>query len=137
MSEKTYGSASGTTQVYVVEARTTSGKITIIAGNALSPEWRRVNFAQSKIGVPNCTYHIISERYAPGLFTYEAALALAHWFLTIPAGERATILPMHPLCVQARIVKVELKYSYETKEVGVGEAISHFDMARAAKFEPR
>lgn len=133
---KTYGSGSGGSVLYAVEARTTNGEPATIAGNALTGEWRHVFFATGPIGVPNLWHHAVSDKYLPGLHTFEAAIALAHWFLAMPK-ERDGIFPMHPLCVEARLVKVKLTYSHSTEEVGIGEPISLFDLERAAKFTER
>lgn len=122
---KEHGNGSGTQRVYIVEARSTFTEPQPHRGMILDQRWRRVNFDRGAPGVPVNLLNAEAERL--GFLNYAAALALAHWFLAAPSG----------ICIEARLVQVEFIYKYETKECGVGPAMNHVEMIRAAKWEPR
>lgn len=98
-------------------------------GLILDKEWRRVHFLKAAIGAPTDQW-IDPVAKQNGLLNYEAAIALAHWFL----AEGGT---MGSLCVETRLVKVKFIFKWETEEVGVGPAMSSIATLRATKFEPR
>jgi hypothetical protein len=129
---KTYGAASGAQDLYIVEARTSYISPEVHCGMILDGQWRRVYFPESPIGIKTLTYSRIADELQ--LLNYEAALARATWFMSEPSSGE---LPFHALCVQTRIVKVKLTYSYSTEEVGVGEMLSAAEMWRSAKFTKR
>lgn len=120
-----YGSGSGETSLYAVEVRTISSRPSTVCGEILTEKWRRITFPTGgQIGIPIETLHPIKDKWL-GLYTYQAATALAYWFLAMPDDE----LSRHGsvitnCCAEARLVKVNLKYSYSTEEVGVGQPIS-------------
>ena len=125
---KEHGSGSGTQRVYIVEARSTSMEPQCHGGMILDQRWRRVNFARGAPGVPVNLWNAEAERL--GFLNYEAALALAFWFLAA-AGKSCG------WSIDVRLVQIEFSYKYETKECGIGPAMNHFEMIRAAKWEPR
>ena len=59
---------------------------------------------------------------------YGTAMALAHIFL---------LAEPYSYCVQVRLVKVLLEYSYSTKELGVGPAIGLHDHEKETVFVSR
>lgn len=121
-----HGSGSGTESVYRVEARSTFTAPQEINGMLLDNRWRTVSFAKAPIGVRNKVW--AAEAHQHGFLSYEAALTLAHWFMANAE---------YGYCVETRLVKVKLAYSYSTEEVGVGEPMSHFHAERDAVFGQR
>ena len=128
---------SGTTQLYRVEARSTYTEPQKICGQILTKDWKQIFFAQSSVGVLNQTWVPIKDEYHH-LLSYHAAMALAMWFMAMPEEKDPTIMFCRApsLCVETRIVKVKLTWSYNCEDTGVGEPMSLLEMQRAAKFEP-
>lgn len=113
--QKKESSGSGTETVYYVEARSTYVRPESIHGQLFDQRWSRVEWAKhGEVGVQNNVYS--AEAVRCGYLTYEAALTLAHWFLTNAP---------HSYCLQARLVQVEFKYSFTSEEIGVSAPISH------------
>ena len=126
--KRTYGGGSGTERLYFVEARYTFDRPLIIAAEfprefVLDREWRRLPADhESPLIVP--VRPNVSPRFGHDLVNYEAALALAYLFLSsLAVGYQSG-------CVECRIVEVELSYTYETVERGVGEIINRTDGPR-------
>lgn len=127
MTEKSkgHGGASGTEFVYVVEARSTYHTPQEANGMVLDNRWQRVSFADGHgFGVKNTLF--FREAHHHGFVNYEAALTLLHWFLA-NAG----------YCIEARLVKIKLTYSWNTEEVGVSDGVSMFHAERDSQFKPR
>lgn len=125
---KQHGQGSSTQRVYIVEARNNYPVPKEHCGMILDKEWRHVQFDQGRTGVPVTVWNAEAARL--GFLNYEAALALAHWFL-------ASDGVLGGLCLEARLVEIDFIYKYETKERGVGPSISQLEMQRATKWEPR
>lgn len=99
-------SGHGSTAGYSVEARHTSGDHAVIAGVVYTKEWKRLHPEQAPIGVPA---HGRFETWLGqcGLMSYPAAQAIRWWFHAIAEQEFKNI------CLETRIVKHQVKYSYE------------------------
>lgn len=129
---RTYGGGHGTDVYFTIEARTTVSPAVIgpvdtfgVRDFILTDKWQRVPIERSACGVPIRSWNLPDHAVALSLdlLNYEAAVALAHLFiaqLVAPAFRS-----VHD--VEVRLVKVELKYSFETKELGVGEIINRSD----------
>lgn len=125
-----YGSGSGTDVLYVVEARSAVAAVTpvmYVRGFPLTSEWRRLRFATAPSDARAATLALenwlnpMSKNL--GLMQFATAMSLAHWLLSCP--EDGDKLPGYPaIGVEVRLVKVEMNYSYATKEIGVGAAFS-------------
>jgi hypothetical protein len=106
-------SCSGSTFGYAVEARCSYIEPRQIGDVLLGTEWKRIPFAAAKCGVP-----IGAEYEAPtlkmcGLLSYQAAQALRWWFHADAERE-----PLGgSLCLETRIVKYAIQYSYKTEAV--------------------
>ena len=122
----------GTTHLYRVEARS-STEPQKVCGQILTKEWKRVHFARSEVGILNETLVPIKDDYH-NLLNYNAAMALATWFMAMPEEKDLPFL-LPALCVETRIVKVKLTWSFNCEDEGTGEPMSLFEMQRAAKFE--
>lgn len=130
---KIYGSGSGTHSAYAIEARTTYSEPVIHrSGMILTKEWQRV-----RIKVVQCTrsdhgqhggsmigdipvHNFCPEADRLNLVDFDAAYAFAHLFLSQGSAEQFST----SLCMECRIVEVEVKYSYETRHLKDGEPIS-------------
>lgn len=130
---KEHGNGSGSTRVFVVEARSTYSQPQKHCGMILDDKWREVHFPKALIGVQNlCMY---ADAIQHGFMNYEAAMALAHWFLAEPTDDKT--FPFPALCIETRLVEIEYKYEYSTKEIGVGPALNMLETRRATTFQPR
>ena len=130
--KNSYGAATGSEELYVIEARTSYHEPENINGFILTNEWRRLPVYRSPIGVKECVFHPIKET---GLLNYEAAIALAMEFIASP--NQMTRGHFCQLCLEARLVKVRLTYDWKTEEVGVGEPITMRNLRQAEKFTVR
>ncbi len=136
MSEKkSYGSASGSTELFVVETRSSYTSPQKHGGMIVDSQWRQVHFPKSPIGVPNLTATLHPEAASHGLFNYEAAMALAYWWMALPDDDK--IFPFPSYCIETRIVKVKYTYSWSTEEVGVGPMLSSIAGHRGTTWEER
>lgn len=129
---RSYGSGHGTDTYFTLEARTTVSPALIgpidafgVSDFILTDKWQRVPIVRATCGVPIKTWNLPAHAMALtlDLLNYEAAIALAYLFiaqLTAPIFRSV-------YDVEVRLVKVELKCSFETTEIGVGEIINRSD----------
>ena len=116
---KCYGSGSGMQRHYIVEVRSTFTQPTVISKDfVIDAEWRRLPVFQSIGGVRTRNWSCIADDLR--LMNLSAAQAIAYMFL---ANLHADMI-VGAMCIQARIVEIELTYSYSTKESGVGSIIN-------------
>ena len=64
-----------------------------------------------------------------GFLSYELALTRAHDFLAQPIGQ------FPQLCIETRLIEIEFRYEYSTREIGVGAALNMAEL-RQAMFPP-
>jgi hypothetical protein len=127
-----WGSGHYTTHVYAVEARAKFGVIPLkvgkpdpwgggvnpFASTVLTPhEWTRVHAQEAPIGVPN-GLGLYAEAASHGFMSYQCAMAIACWFQALHDA------------AETRLVMIEFKSSYETKEIGVAPAMNLFEEDR-------
>lgn len=109
---------SGTDSAFSVQARMAYWEPKEICGHLLDTRWRTIHFQQSPIGVPT------QARYCPwgaslqGLMTYQAAEALRWWFMAQAAHS------FDHLCLETRIVKHKVTYSFSEEAVGAGAVVN-------------
>ena len=140
---RSYGGGHGTDTYFTLEARATVSPALIgtvdvfgVTDFILTDKWQRVPISLAECGVPVRSWNLPDHAAAStlDLLNYEAAIALAHLFvaqLTAPVFRS-----VHD--VEVRLVKVELKYSFETRELGVGEIINRSDAPHPMhEFKPR
>lgn len=103
-------SGHGTTVGFTVEARHTAGDHVVIAGVVYTGKWKRLHPDKASIGVPA---HGMFEPWLSqcGLMNYPAAQAIRWWFHAIAEAE------LRNICLETRIVKHQVKYSYEETSV--------------------
>lgn len=123
-----YGSGSGTTIGYVVEARTTYSQPVQVGNLILDAEWRRVPFDEAPAGLGvRAGLGWCRGAQERGLMDFAAATTLACMF-TANADH---------FCTQMRLVRVQYDYEYTTKELGVGPAMSLLELERSAEWTDR
>jgi len=132
---KSYGSGSGEHIAYAVEARSTYTEPQTHCGMLLDNRWRRVEFMEGSPGVQINNYDPVSDHLR--LMNYSAACALAAWFLAGYSWRDMSRHSSHGLCVEVRLVKVKVKYTYSSEEVGVGEPLNSHEAERAEIFTVR
>lgn len=129
---RTYGSGHGTDIFFTLEARTTVSPALIgpadsmgVGDFILTDKWQRVPVSRVEHGVPVRAWNLPGHQIAlaHGLVNYECAVALAHLFVAQLVAP--VFRSVHD--VEVRLVKVELEYSFTTKELGVGEIINRSD----------
>lgn len=129
---RSYGSGQGTDVFFTLEARTTVAPALIgpadplgIRNFILTDQWQRVPISRADCGVPIKAWNLAGHQIALAhdLVNYEAAIALAHLFV----AQLTAPLIQSVIDIEVRLVKVELKYSFETRELGVGEIIHRSD----------
>lgn len=126
----------GTEILYYVEARSTFSEPKIIDPRrpvpfVLDNKWRRIPLSHdpsNPLTVP--VRPTFGTPWYSDLMNEEAGLALAYLFLAELASH------YDGACVECRLVKVTVKYSYTTEESGVGPIINRSDGPRT-KYEPR
>jgi len=129
---RVYGGGSGTDEFFTLEARTTVSPALVGPIDAfgasdfiLTDKWQRVPIVWESCGVPVRSWKLPCHALARthDLLNYEAAIAIAHLFIA------QLVAPVYRSVhdVEVRLVKVRLKYSFEIKEVGVGEIINRSD----------
>lgn len=142
-----YGSGSGESRYYVVEARTTYGEPQIVNGTLLTSEWRclpvrpvqtvPVGVGAGAITVPASAWPKVDATHM-GLMEKEAAYALAVRFMVDSGDDHHGFMAGHShICVECRLVEVKLAYSYNVQEVGVCEPFSLGEQLRYLKSTPR
>ncbi len=133
--KKSYGSASGATDLFIVESRTSYIVPQNHGGMILDGEWRRVNFQRSQSGIPVLAETIYPDATRNGLLNWEAAVALAGWWMALP--DQSMQFPFSALCVETRIVKVRYSYKWDTEEIGVGPTMNATAGLRATEWKER
>ncbi|MBR8182114.1 hypothetical protein KDW54_06850 [Burkholderia ambifaria] len=105
-------SGNGRTTGYSVEARfvTTSQDHVVINGVIYTDRWKRVHVDQGPVGVPP---HGRFESWLDQclLMNYPAAQAIRWWFHALAEAD------FHNICLETRIVKHEVEYSYKERAV--------------------
>lgn len=103
-------SGNGTTHGYTVEARYTAGDHVVINGVVYTDKWKQVNPDRAAIGVPT---HRPFESWLHqcNLMNYPAAQAIRWWFHAIAEQD------FHNICLETRLIKHEIKYSYSETDV--------------------
>jgi hypothetical protein len=117
-------SASGETNGYVVECRSTHAPHVKVGEQIITRDWTLMEF-QRGAGVPNRLWDPIAREQ--GLLGYETALALMAW-----AAADAGFAP----CIEFRLRKRKLVWSWKITDEGAGEAVNFFEQHRAAQFTP-
>ena len=141
MSEaKSHGSETGSGKFYRVEARAThllGGEPKNVHGMLLTSEWREIQTVALQSGVaigadaitvPADPWNSIARDH--GFLAREAAYTLALRFQLDSMGRAH-------LCIETRLVEINLSYGWSAEEMGVTEPLSLFDMLRYLKTEPR
>jgi hypothetical protein len=107
--------AEGTETGYTVEARNNYPLPETIGRLLLDNRWQRVNFPRSDTGVPQCVDY---QRHVKmlGLLSLEAAQAL-RWWLHADARNESKY------CVETRIVRHKISYSYKIEAVAVVDVV--------------
>lgn len=112
------GEASGSQRLYYLEGRTMGPKPVEHASMLLDGEWRRIEFDVVPIPVSRTVNPMAREM---GLLNYEAARALAFWWLSLPSRGLRRLMPESSL--QVRLVQVTFIYKWEYKANRVGHPI--------------
>lgn len=125
---ESYGAGRGSARGYAVEIRTTYTEAQLHqSGFLVEREWKRFpvqivrcdrndhnNFQSGKIGeIP--VYNYCHELDNLNLMNFEAAYALA---VQLQTGG------LHSICLETRLVEVEVKYSYGATAVAIGQPLS-------------
>ena len=102
-------SGSGTMFGYSVEGRSVFTRPETINGQIFDERWATIEFSQNPIvGVPVGPPWTEPWLRLAGLYDYASAQALRWWFHANSA---------HKLCVETRLVKHELRYSWEANRL--------------------
>ena len=102
-------SGNGTMEGYSVEARSVYTSPQNINGQLFDERWATVKFNNnSLIGVPEGPSWSIHWLRLCGLYSYPAAQALRWWF---HANSE------HQLCLETRIIKHKINYSYQSSRI--------------------
>lgn len=135
--EPTHGSGSGTQRLYKVEVRTTYPSPAKIGDFVITGEWRVLPIRHETIpfaaNIPSGWTERVAAAHGLGLCSFEAAQA--HRFAFLATLEAAST--MGSLCIQTRLVQIELTYTYATKETGVSCHYNATEDMRSLKFDPR
>lgn len=118
-------SGSGSDSGFTVQARYAYPEPKDFHGQILDNRWRTLHFQQSPIGVPAQARYAPWSGSMPGLMTYPAAEALRWWFIANAAHS------FDHFCLETRIIKHEIKYSYSEEAVAAGPATSSLDLQRS------
>lgn len=110
-------SGSGDAHAYTVQARMAYFEPKQICGHLLDTRWRTIYFEQSPVGVPAQSRYSPWSGCLPGMMTYEAAQALRWWFMANAAHT------FDHFCLETRLVKHEIKYSFEEQAVSAGALV--------------
>lgn len=140
MSSEKEQSGSGTQRLYRVEVRNNSNQplvLPLASGKhfAVGREWTPLpvehhDQVQGMGAVPSGFNERVAKAHYVGAVGYNAAQAHRYIFLaSIDAGA------FGGFCVETRLVAVELKYSYETRNVGVSAPVTYLDHINE-KFAP-
>lgn len=119
--KKDLGKGSGSETGYYVEARHNGTSPMQLGEQIFDKEWRRVNFNQDIIGVPQCNRfneHVKKH----GFYSYQAAEALRWWFhAESEAGKHFAI------CMESRIIRVKIEHSYSIEAISAHKRIGGDD----------
>jgi hypothetical protein len=110
-----HSNGSGKEVRYKIEVRTTYSQPSQIGGVLVDNIWRELRMEESQCGVP------VRRSFsgdAHGTLNYEAAQALRWWFMAVAEAE-----PLGSLCIETRLVAVQLSYSYSIEEIGLLQEI--------------
>lgn len=105
------GNGSGTEIAYMVEARINSDRPEQIGDQIFDNRWREVHFVHALNGVPRCSPYA-RRTIENGLLGYPAAQAL-RWWLHANADKDG----ISGICLETRIIKYEIAYSYSITAV--------------------
>lgn len=108
---KVGSSGSGHETAYSVEIRCTSRSPRPLGKLLIDNRWQAVSFDESPNGIPaGSTYYFVSRHLR--LFGYPAAQALRWWLHAQADSEIGG-----SLCLETRLIKHEIKYSYSEEAV--------------------
>lgn len=113
---KKKSSGSSSRDGYTVEARLAYVRPDNVGGMLLDTRWQQVHFANSPIGVPGD-----GDLVGHGLLTYQQAQSLRWWFIAEAAKQNKQF------CLETRLVKHRLTYSYEVTTVSAHALIGSED----------
>lgn len=110
----------GTEHAYTIEARSMFNEPQVFGKQIFDQRWKRVQFDQvaPPFGVP-AGHSMVADRL--GLHSYPAAQALRWWF---HANAHATF---SGICLESRIVKHAVSYTFSEEAVSAHEVISGED----------
>lgn len=133
-----HGSGSGTIAYYKVEVRTSYYQPTVLGEGknrfVIDNCWREWSIRPgSTIYGTNVPYGRQFNHGADDLGLFSYVVAEAHRLALLAHLEAAEI--MGSLCIETRLVKVEYKYSFEAKEIGVTPVLRAD--CRERQFAPR
>ena len=114
-------SGSGTTTGYSVEARCSCREPKRYGDLILHDKWQTIHFPKGSPGVPPPKFQQY-ELERTGLHGYQAAQALRWWFHAELEQEI-----MGGLCIETRIIKHEIEYSYKATAISQHEVIGSED----------
>lgn len=118
-------SGSGTTVGYSVEARCSCREPKKVGDIILHDKWQRIHFNKGFPGVPQPKVHLYELERA-GLLGYQTAQALRWWF---HAELEREILG--GLCIESRLVKHQVEYSYKSTAISQHEIIGGNDRSNS------
>lgn len=116
------GSCQGSTVGYRIEARSTHRPHMRIGDQTITREWTLLEFRRGP-GIPNTVMCSIADEQ--GLYGYTTAMALMAW-AAVEAG--------HCACVEFRLRRQRLNYSWHIVDDGIGEPIDFDEARRDATF---
>lgn len=124
-----HGSGSGTSTGYKVEVRTTYHAPTVIGTFVIDGTWREwpVQEGAAPFGANVPIARLDRRLIEVGLLSYVAAEA--HRWALLAALDAHKV--MGALCIETRLVEVQLNYQYSTKETGVMGAKAYTPYAKA------
>ena len=110
-------SSSGSGEIigWKVEARYVCDGAVVINEQIFDGKWRHVSFQKAPMGVSIGPLYHAPWLSLTGCYSYEAAQALRWWFYA--NRERGG---MGMLCLETRLVRHRIVYSYDVKEDGAG-----------------
>jgi hypothetical protein len=124
---------SGTDSGWSVEARYAYYEPKVINGMMLDDRWRTVHFNDtSPIGVPRGPRYHSPWLAHCGLYSYQSAQALRWWFIAQAEAEL-----LGSLCLETRLVKHKITYSYHHTAETAHEVIGGDDRSNTRPVEPK
>ncbi len=133
-----HGSHSGTMCFYKVQVRTSAHHPTTLEGLTIDNAWRDLPImrgaAKWGVNIPVSRAFSGSDALDHGMVPYVAAEAHRWAFLAYLEAMEGT----GTLCIETRLVQIECKFSFETKEIGVTDAMKEWGQWRKTDgFKPR